>query len=79
MHVPVFVCVCVFQKATEGKGVDVIVEMLANANLSKDLKMLAPKGRVAVSCTKMREINSQRSIASKRASHKTAKGHLLRN
>jgi NADPH2:quinone reductase len=33
---------------TGGRGVDVILEMLANANLGKDLSMLAPKGRVVV-------------------------------
>lgn len=37
------------QEATQGKGVDVIVEMLANVNLSKDLQMLSYGGRVAVS------------------------------
>lgn len=42
-------CLCVFQEATEGRGVDVIVEMLANVNLSKDFQMLAYGGRVAVS------------------------------
>ena len=35
-------------KLTEGRGVDVIVEMLANKNLAKDLTVLAKKGRVAV-------------------------------
>lgn len=35
-------------EATGGKGVDVVVEMLANVNLSKDLKLLAFGGRVAV-------------------------------
>jgi NADPH2:quinone reductase len=34
--------------ATEGRGVDVITEMLANVNLAKDLTMLAPGGRVVV-------------------------------
>lgn len=33
---------------TNGRGVDVIVEMLANVNLGHDLKMLAPRGRVVV-------------------------------
>lgn len=42
---------CVFQEATEGRGVDVIVEMLSNVNLSKDLEMLAVGGRVMVSRT----------------------------
>ncbi len=35
-------------KLTEGRGVDVIVELLANKNLAKDLNVLAKKGRVAV-------------------------------
>jgi len=33
---------------TAGRGVDVIVEMLANVNLGHDLTMLAPGGRVVV-------------------------------
>lgn len=33
---------------TEGGGVDVILEMLANVNLGADLRMLAMGGRVAV-------------------------------
>jgi NADPH:quinone reductase len=35
-------------KATSGRGVDVIVELLANVNLGKDLTILAKAGRVAV-------------------------------
>jgi NADPH:quinone reductase len=35
-------------KATGGKGVDVILEMLANVNLGADLKLLASLGRVIV-------------------------------
>ena len=35
-------------KATGGHGVDLIVEMLANENLSRDLTMLAPSGRIVV-------------------------------
>lgn len=34
--------------ATAGRGVDLVVEMLANANLGQDLPLLAPGGRVAV-------------------------------
>ncbi len=49
---------CVFQKATDGKGVDVVIEMLANVNLSKDLEMLAQGGRVAVSRTTVQEITA---------------------
>ncbi len=36
------------QKVTGGKGVDVILEMLANVNLATDLKLLALHGRVIV-------------------------------
>ncbi|MGA2989359.1 MAG: NADPH:quinone reductase [Candidatus Korobacteraceae bacterium] len=35
-------------KATGGRGVNIILEMLANKNLAKDLAMAAPKGRVVV-------------------------------
>jgi NADPH2:quinone reductase len=35
-------------KATLGRGVDVIVELLANVNLGKDLTILAKGGRVAI-------------------------------
>ena len=35
-------------KLTEGRGVDVILEMLANKNLARDLAVLAKKGRVVV-------------------------------
>jgi NADPH2:quinone reductase len=35
-------------KATGGRGVDVILEMLANVNLSADLKLLATNGRVII-------------------------------
>ena len=34
--------------ANNGKGVDVIIEMLANVNLSNDLKILCRNGIVAV-------------------------------
>jgi NADPH2:quinone reductase len=33
---------------TDGRGVDLIIEMLANVNLARDLTMLAPAGRVVV-------------------------------
>lgn len=33
---------------TGGRGVDVIIEMLANVNLNQDLGVLAPRGRVVV-------------------------------
>jgi NADPH:quinone reductase len=34
--------------ATNGRGYDIIIEMLANENLGRDLGILAPKGRVVV-------------------------------
>ena len=37
-----------FPELTHGRGVDLIIEMLANANLGRDLKFLAPHGRVVV-------------------------------
>jgi len=36
------------QGLTQGRGVDVILEMVAHLNLDKDLKILAPKGRLVV-------------------------------
>ncbi|MGH9736136.1 MAG: NADPH:quinone reductase [Candidatus Acidiferrales bacterium] len=35
-------------EASGGRGVDVVLEMLANVNLAHDLKLLAPQGRVIV-------------------------------
>ncbi|HWZ99367.1 MAG TPA: NADPH:quinone reductase [Candidatus Dormibacteraeota bacterium] len=35
-------------KATAGRGVDIILEMIANVNLSNDLKLLAIHGRVII-------------------------------
>jgi len=35
-------------KLTDGRGVDVILEMLANENLDKDLNVLAKRGRIVV-------------------------------
>ena len=45
-------------QATEGRGPDIILEMLSNVNLNKDLEMLAPKGRVMIiGCRGAIEIN----------------------
>ena len=41
-------CVDHVVKATDGRGPDVILEMLANANLAKDLKMIAFRGRIVI-------------------------------
>ncbi len=35
-------------ETTDGRGVDVVLEMLADVNLSKDLGIMAPRGRVIV-------------------------------
>lgn len=35
-------------KSTDGRGVDVLVEMLANVNLDRDLTLIAKRGRVVV-------------------------------
>ena len=37
------------QEATARTGPDIIIEMLANVNLEKDLSMIAKKGRIVVS------------------------------
>jgi len=41
-------CADEIMKATGGRGADVILEMLANVNLSTDLKLLAMNGRVII-------------------------------
>jgi NADPH2:quinone reductase len=33
---------------TDGRGVDVVLEMLANVNLNRDLEFMAPEGRVVI-------------------------------
>lgn len=37
-----------FMQVTAGRGADLILEMLANVNLDRDLDVLAPRGRVVV-------------------------------
>uniref|UniRef100_A0A0B7BBV4 Enoyl reductase (ER) domain-containing protein n=1 Tax=Arion vulgaris TaxID=1028688 RepID=A0A0B7BBV4_9EUPU len=50
-------------KATDGKGVNVILEMLANVNLDKDLDILAFRGRVViVGCRGNIEINPRKTM-----------------
>ncbi len=53
---------------TEGHGVDVVVEMLANINLDKDLKILALGGRVVVVGNRGRVEVDPREIMSRHAS-----------
>ena len=50
---------------TGGRGVDVILEMLANVNLDRDLEMLALRGRVMVVGTRGRVEIDPRKMAGK--------------
>jgi len=52
---------------TEGKGVDIILEMLANINLGKDLKILASRGRVVVIGSRGNVEITPRDLMSKRS------------
>jgi NADPH2:quinone reductase len=55
-------------KATSGRGVDVILEMLANVNLGADLKMLALHGRVIVIGSRGDVTITPRDLMTRRAS-----------
>lgn len=55
-------------KASGGRGVDVILEMLANVNLAGDLKMLALHGRVVVIGSRGDATITPRDIMTRRAS-----------
>jgi NADPH2:quinone reductase len=55
-------------KATGGRGVDVILEMLANVNLGGDLKMLANRGRVIVIGNRGEVTINPRDLMSRRGS-----------
>jgi NADPH2:quinone reductase len=55
-------------KATGGRGVDVILEMLANVNLAHDLKMLAQHGRVIVIGNRGEVTINARDLMARRAS-----------
>jgi NADPH2:quinone reductase len=61
-------------KATGGRGVDIILEMLANVNLSADLKMLATNGRVIIIGNRGETTINPRDLMSRRAS---ARGFTL--
>jgi len=61
-------------KATDGRGVDVILEMLANVNLSNDLKLLAQNGRVIIIGNRGEITINPRDLMLRRA---TAKGFTL--
>ncbi|HUX38774.1 MAG TPA: NADPH:quinone reductase [Rectinemataceae bacterium] len=53
--------------ATGGRGFDVILEMLANVNLGKDLKLLAPEGRVVIIGSRGDVTITPRDLMSRRA------------
>ena len=55
------------QSLTNGRGPDVIIEMLANVNLDHDLTMLAPRGRVVIVGNRGRVEIDPRKLMSKRA------------
>jgi NADPH:quinone reductase len=55
-------------KATGGRGVDVVLEMLANVNLAHDLKLLAPRGRVIVIGNRGEVTINARELMSRRGS-----------
>jgi NADPH2:quinone reductase len=55
-------------KATGGKGLDIILEMLANVNLPKDLKLLATNGRVIVIGNRGETTINPRELMGKRGS-----------
>jgi len=54
--------------ATGGRGVDVILEMLANVNLGPDLKLLATEGRVVIIGSRGDATVTPRDLMSRRAS-----------
>lgn len=55
-------------KATGGRGVDVILEMLANVNLANDLKLLSTNGRVIVIGNRGEITINPRELMARRAS-----------
>jgi NADPH2:quinone reductase len=61
-------------KATGGRGVDVILEMLANVNLANDLKLLALNGRVIIIGNRGEITINPRDLMARRA---TARGFTL--
>lgn len=56
------------REATGGRGVDIILEMLANVNLAADLKMLAKLGRVIVIGSRGDVTITPRDLMARRAS-----------
>jgi NADPH2:quinone reductase len=57
-----------FLQATDNRGVDIILEMLANVNLSSDTKLLASNGRVIVIGGRGEVVINPRELMTRRAS-----------
>ena len=55
-------------KATDGRGVDIVLEMLANVNLATDLRLLAKLGRVIVIGNRGEITINPRELMARRAS-----------
>jgi NADPH:quinone reductase len=55
-------------KVTDGRGLDIILEMLANVNLATDLRLLATRGRVIVIGNRGEITINPRDLMSRRAS-----------
>jgi len=55
-------------KATNGKGIDIIIEMLANINLASDLKLLSKNGRIVIVGSRGEITINPRELMSRRAS-----------
>ncbi len=55
-------------KAVGGRGVDIVLEMLANVNLAHDLKLLATRGRVIVIGNRGEVTINPRELMARRAS-----------
>ena len=67
-------CAEEIMKATGGRGVDIILEMLANVNLATDLKLLAINGRVIIIGNRGEITINPRDLMARRAS---ARGFTL--
>ena len=67
-------CTDEIMKATGGRGVDIILEMLANVNMSNDLKLLATNGRVIIIGNRGEITINPRDLMSR---HASARGFTL--
>src|SRR5215471_18556967 len=65
-------------QATDNRGVDIVLEMLANVNLSNDTKLLAKNGRVVVIGSRGEVTINPRELMARRASIRGFTPGLLR-